>query len=67
MRPPIVQPRRLEDGLVEETAGQRRDQMDGHGIGPGALSHQRDVIRVAAESGNVGPDPFKREDLWEGE
>ena len=33
------------------------------GDGPGALAHEGDVVRVPAESGDVGPDPAKGSQL----
>ena len=45
--------RRLHDGLAEEVAGQRGEQVQAHAARPGTLAHQRDVVRVALDQSEL--------------
>ena len=48
---------------MEETPGEGRHQMQHGAHGAGALAEQGDIVGVAAEGGNVVPDPGEGEQL----
>ncbi len=66
---PLLQglfPRRIRQGvsalhnrLVEESLRQRRRQQRQHAARAGGFAKQGDVVRIATESGNILPNPFK--------
>ena len=53
----------LDDGPADEVLGQRRgdERLNAHGTG--ALAHDRNIVRISAEGGDVVLDPFQRSDL----